>query len=39
MALASVHFTLTIPGGFQVHFTNSISLGRHFFVKNGSSGL
>ena len=21
------------------YFTNSISLGRHFFVKNGSSGL
>jgi hypothetical protein len=24
---------------FQTHFTSAISLSRHSFVKNGSSGL
>jgi hypothetical protein len=24
---------------FRCHFTTSVSLGRHVFVKNGSSGL
>jgi hypothetical protein len=31
------HFLLSIEA--MIHFTNSISLGRHAFVKNDSSGL